>query len=39
MAFDLNSILKPELIKVPLDGDSKRAVIDELCDLVCTSIP
>ncbi len=37
MAFDLNSILKPELIKVPLDGDSKRAVIDELCDLVCTS--
>ena len=37
MTIDLTSILKPELIKVPLDGDTKRAVIDELCDLVCTS--
>ena len=37
MAFDLTSILKPELIKVPLDGETKRAAIDELCDLVCTS--
>ena len=37
MAFELSSILKPQLIKVPLDGDSKRSAIDELCDLVCTS--
>ncbi len=37
MAFELSSILKPGLIKVPLDGESKRAAIDELCDLVCTS--
>ncbi|MDA0294974.1 MAG: PTS sugar transporter subunit IIA [Planctomycetota bacterium] len=37
MAFDLTSILKPELIKVPLDGETKRTTIDELCDLVCTS--
>ena len=37
VAFELSSILKPQLIKVPLDGDSKRSAIDELCDLVCTS--
>ena len=37
MAFELSSILKPELIKVPLEGDSKRAAMDELCDLVCSS--
>lgn len=37
MAFDLNSILHPELVKVPLDGTTKREAIDELCDLICTS--
>ena len=37
MAFELNSILHPELVKVPLEGTTKRETIDELCDLLCGS--
>ena len=37
MAFDLRQIIRPELVKVPLDGTTKRESIDELCDLVCAT--
>ena len=37
MTFELNRILKPDLVKVPLSGSTKREVIDELCDLICSS--
>ncbi|MEE2972770.1 MAG: PTS sugar transporter subunit IIA [Planctomycetota bacterium] len=37
MTFELHRILKPDLVKVPLAGTTKREVIDELCDLICSS--
>lgn len=37
MAFDLRQIIRPELVRVPLEGVTKRESIDELCDLICTT--
>ena len=37
MAFDLRQIIRPELVRVPLEGATKRETIDELCDLICTT--
>lgn len=37
MTFELSSILHPELVKVPLEGTTKRETIDELCDMLCAS--
>ena len=37
MTFELHRILRPDLVKVPLAGNTKREVIDELCDLICSS--
>lgn len=37
MSFDLRQILHLNLIKVPLEGSTKRETIDELCDLICQS--
>ena len=37
MSFDLRQILHLDLIKVPLEGGTKREAIDELCDLICSS--
>lgn len=34
MPVQLLDILRPDAVKVPLEGTSKRAVIDELCDLL-----
>ena len=34
MPVQIPDILRPDAVKVPLDGTSKRAVIDELCDLL-----
>ena len=34
MPVQILDILRPDAVKVPLDGTSKRAVIDELCDLL-----
>lgn len=35
MAFDLRQIMRPELVKVPLDSSTKRESIDELCEMLC----
>ena len=37
VTFELSTILDPHLVKVPLEGATKRETIDELCDLLCTS--
>ena len=37
MTFELSSILHPQLVKVPLEGTTKRETIDELCDMLCAS--
>ncbi|MCH2160443.1 MAG: PTS sugar transporter subunit IIA [Phycisphaerales bacterium] len=34
MPVQLLNILRPDTVKVPLEGTTKRAVIDELCDLL-----
>ena len=37
VTFALSSILHPDLVKVPLEGTTKRETIDELCTLLCSS--
>lgn len=37
MTFELSTILHRDLIKVPLEGTTKRETIDELCDLLCST--
>lgn len=37
MTFELSTILHLGLIKVPLEGTTKRETIDELCSLLCST--
>ena len=37
MTFELSTILHLGLIKVPLEGTTKREAIDELCNLLCST--